>query len=264
MILKSPKHCIAAAALALALAPAAYGQESKPAATPQHVHRFYVGFDYSSGDYGASSDTTMVSIPFAYRLINGPWTWGATIPWLMVDGPGNVNRDIGRFGPAGANRSESGIGDLLLSGLRTLDTGNAGLGLDVGARVKLPTASESKGLGTGETDVHFLADLYATSGTLKPYGTLGYKILGEPAGTSLNNVFWLDVGATYRLSDTRSVGAMWHMQESASAFSGSQSDLTGYYVMQFDSQWRGQFYGLIGFSSGSPDFAAGAFLSRSF
>ena len=128
----------------LAAAPALFAQESKPAATPQYLHRFSVGFEYANGDYGASSDTSTVSIPFAYRLTTGPWQFGATIPWLSQDGPGNVSRDIGRFGPSGASRSESGFGDLLVSGLRTLNTGSAGFGLDVGMRVKLPTASHSK------------------------------------------------------------------------------------------------------------------------
>jgi opacity protein-like surface antigen len=253
-----------AAALALALAPAAFAQETKPAASSGAVHRFVVGFDYSNGDYGGSSDTSILSIPFAYRLTTGPWQFGATIPWLIQDGPGNVNRDIGQFGPAGVSRSESGPGDLLLSALRSLNIGSPDYGIDVGARIKLPTASSSKGLGTGEPDFHFLADLYATSGRLQPYGTVGYKFLGDPSGFDLDDVFWLDLGATYRLSETRSAGLMWHTQQRASSFSGAQNDLTAYYVMQLDSQWRAQVYGLVGFSSGSPDYAGGAFFSRSF
>ena len=57
---------------------------------------------------------------------------------------------------------------------------------------------------------------------------------------------------------------MWHGQERASSFSGPQSELTAYYAMQLDPQWRAQFYGLAGFADGSPDYALGAFVSRSF
>jgi hypothetical protein len=222
-----------------------------------------VGVEHSTGDYGQASDTTITSIPFTLKLGSRPWQFALTVPYLEVDGPGNVTRDLGRFRGAGTPRHTSGLGDIVGAATRTFGFAE-GTSLDLTARVKLGTADESDGLGTGENDLHLQADITRSMGSLTPFATLGYKILGDPPGIDLNNVFYLALGASRKLDDQRSVALTWYGQQKAVAGGSAQSELSGSYTVRFGGQWRAQFYGMLGLAAGSPDFGAGAFLTRGF
>jgi hypothetical protein len=57
---------------------------------------------------------------------------------------------------------------------------------------------------------------------------------------------------------------MWHGQQKTTAGGAAQSELTAFYTHRMTAQWKVQFYGLLGLADGSPDFGAGAFLTRGF
>jgi len=223
-----------------------------------------VGIDYTTGDYGQPSDTTITYVPVTYKLGGRPWQFGVTVPWIKVEGPGNVTRDTGRIGGAGATRTESGIGDVLLFATRSLAVTQGGLALDLTGRVKLGTASRSDGLGTGENDFHVQLDAYAVAGEFTPFATLGYKFLGDPPGIALRDVLYAELGAARRLDEQRSAGLMWHGQERTTAGGSPQSEVTAFYTRRFGQGWKAQFYGLLGLADGSPDYGGGAFLIRAF
>ena len=130
------------------------------------------------------------------RAVGGGWQLGVTAPWISIDGPGTVTRDLGRFGGGGASRSESGIGDIIVSATHALAASADGsAGLDFTGKVKLGTASRSKGLGTGEEDLHVELQAYGKTGDITPFATLGYKIHGDPPGINLRDVLYLEAGA---------------------------------------------------------------------
>jgi hypothetical protein len=260
------KSIVAACACAasLACAPVALAADDyKPGAEPTG-RRFSAGMEVTRGDYGLSEDTTIIYIPLSYRLTSGPWQFGVTVPWISVDGPGTVVRDLGRISGGGASRSESGLGDIILQATRSLSTAASGLALDLTGKLKLGTASRSDGLGTGEEDFHVQLDAYGRTGEFTPFATLGYKFLGDPPGVNLRNVLYLDVGATRRIDERRSAGLLWHGQERVTAGVKPQSEINGYYLVQLDAAWKAQLYGIVGLADGSPDFGAGAFLIRHF
>lgn len=260
------KRCVTVA-LGLVLASAATvraADDVKPGAEPIS-RRFSAGMEVTRGDYGLSEDTTIIYIPLSYRLTSGPWQFGATVPWISVDGPGNVVRDLGRIGGGGgASRSESGLGDIILQATRSLATAAGGAALDLTGKLKLGTASRSDGLGTGEEDFHVQLDVYGRAGEFTPFATLGYKFLGDPPGVDLRDVLYVDLGATRRIDERRSAGLLWHGQERTTAAGKPQSELNGYYLVRLDASWKAQLYGIVGLADGSPDFGAGAFLIRNF
>jgi len=249
-------------ALAIAAALAA-------AAMPAHAvldreDRLSVGFEYTKGDYGQADDTAITYVPVTYKLGGRPWLFGVTVPWIRVDGPANVTRETGAIGGAGASRTESGLGDIVLTATRSLALTERG-GLDFTGKLKLGTASRSKGLGTGEEDIHLQLDAYgAPAGDFTPFATVGYKILGDPPGINLRNVFYADLGAARRLDAARSVGLMWHGQERTTPGGEPQSELMGFYTLRFGGPWKAQFYGILGLADGSPDYGAGAVIIRAF
>jgi hypothetical protein len=260
----SMRLVLAALGCALSAAqPARAADVAKPGTEPEG-RRFSAGMEVTRGDYGQPGDTTIIYVPLSYQMTSGPWQFGLTVPWISVDGPGNVVRDLGSFGGAGASRSESGLGDIIASATRSLATTAGGTAFDLTGKLKLGTASRSDGLGTGEEDLHFQLDVYRRVGEFTPFATLGYKILGDPPGVDLRDVFYLELGATRRIDERRSAGLMWHGQEKTTSAGDPQSELTAYYIVRLDMQWKAQFYGLLGLADGSPDFGAGTFLIRNF
>lgn len=112
--------------------------------------QFSLGADYSKGDYGTTPDTEMLAIPVGFKLKQGDFFVRASLPWLRVKGPA-VPGDGGAIPGAGPTTSRSGIGDLTMAAGYSLPIGDSTY-FDMTGKVKLPTASEAKGLGTGTTD----------------------------------------------------------------------------------------------------------------
>ncbi len=225
-----------------------------------------VGIDRTQGNYGGETDTTITSIPFMVRYQTGPWLLGLTTEWLSVKGDAFVNRDIGRFGEPGTdpNRTESGLGDIVASVTHELGMTANGTAFDLTGKIKFGTADETKGLGTGKNDLRIEVDAYRSVAQFLPFGTLGYKFLGDPPGLDLRNVFYATVGSTMKIDEVRSVGLMWYGQQKTTANGARQSDITGFYIRKYSPEWKAQFYGLLGLADGSPDIGAGAILTRTF
>lgn len=257
--------CLIAAAACLGAAVPAAADDLKPG-TEQPGRRFSAGMEVTRGDYGLSEDTTIIYVPFSYRqAVGSGWQLGVTVPWISIDGPANVNRELGRFGGGGGTRSESGVGDVVVSATHPLATSADGsAALDFTGKLKLGTASRSKGLGTGEEDVYVQLDAYGRTGDFTPFATLGYKIHGDPPGINLRDVFYLELGASRRVGERRTAGLMWRGQERVAAGVDPQSELTGFYLVRLDVEWSAQLYGVLGLADGSPDLGAGAFLIRRF
>src|SRR5438105_5131634 len=71
------------------------------------------GLHYSSGDYGTSATTTILSVPFTARYDTGPWSLRASVPYLEVSGPSAVIPGVGAVGagvrPQGLCRRQPGL-----------------------------------------------------------------------------------------------------------------------------------------------------------
>src|SRR6185369_8281596 len=127
-----------------------------------------IGAEYSTGKFGGTETTDTLYIPVVIRHETGPWVLKATVPWLRVTGPGNV---IG----AGGDR-------VVVPGATVARTTESGLGLDLGAKVKLPTADDQKRLGTGELDYAVQLDFFRPIDATTLFGSIGYRVYGDPAG----------------------------------------------------------------------------------
>ncbi len=229
------------------------------------------GFDYSTGSYGESQDTTITYIPVTGKYETGPWTFGLTVPWIDVNGPGDVVRDIGPVRANGrrltsntATRDESGLGDIIAAATYNAFSSPDGRALDLTAKYKFGTADRDKGLGTGEDDIYLEVDAYRTIDRFTPFVTLGYKILGSPPGIPLNNVFFAQFGGSYKLDDIRSVGLMWFGQQAVVDGGPPMSEVTAFYTQKLSPLWKAQLYGVLGLADGSPDYGIGAMVTRSF
>lgn len=190
-------------------------------------------FNYSRGDYGTGKDTSIVYIPFTLGVTPIDRLWlRLTVPYIhqttqnvVITGGGVAARNEGRgrlARPAGAT-SEGGLGDLVLKGSYVLVT-EADLTPEIApyAKVKLPTADEDRGLGTGEFDETVGVDLSKSLvDRLVGYLGVSYTFIGDPPGTDLRDAFGWSAGAAYLVAAPVSVFAF---LEGSTAISRGQPD----------------------------------------
>ena len=237
-----------------------------------------IGADYSSGEYGSDTTTTIFSVPVTAKYTTGAWSFKASLPWMRVDGDPNVVPGLGsilNLNPAGRGRvigggtptttesgTESGIGDLRVAATYGIDTGGP-LGIDLTANAKIATADEDKGLGTGANDYGVAVDLYRDfDGTLL-FGGVGYTALGDSAFIDVDSVLNANAGASWRVG-SGSLGAMYDWRAAASEAADDRSELTGFYSFPTGERTKMQVYAVKGLSDGSPDWGAGLSLSAGF
>ena len=230
-----------------------------------------VGADYSSGKYGGAEKTQIFYLAVTGKYEHGPWIFRLTVPYVRITGPGNVvgaGADRVTLPDAGARpprRTVSGLGDIVTAGFyNVMDERRSPFGLDVGAKMKLGTGDEAKGLGTGKNDLSLQADFFKVIGAAAAFATLGHRWYGSPAGVKLRDVYYGSVGISYRISSPTSIGLAYDFRPRISATGGTVSEVSGFVSHRLSQDWKIQFYALTGFSTGSPDFGAGALLNHSF
>jgi hypothetical protein len=158
-----------------------------------------------------------------------------------------------------ARRTESGLGDVIAAlTYNVFDLPSSGLAFDVTGKIKFPTASSSRGLGTGKTDYAVQTDLSKeSSGGLILNVTAGYRILGDPEGIDFRNVVYGAVGAGYRVSAASTVGVDLTAAQSAVSGGRDMRDVSIYYTSKISKISRLNLYVLKGLADGSPNWGGG-------
>lgn len=188
------------------------------------------------GTFGAETRSHIVYVPAVVRVDAGRLEVSGSFPFVSID-QGTVALSQGGFVPmqgsltsspttgmsmSGAsaarmggmmggtsagvtpsNRAafmQSGFGDVVGSiGYRIVERPASGLQVALTGRVKLPTASASRGLGTGKTDAGATAAVRRQFDDGWMYAETGYVFVGDPAGVELRNtVLWM-AGGGWRL-----------------------------------------------------------------
>jgi hypothetical protein len=229
------------------------------------------GFDYSTGKYGTSVTTDMLYVPVVAKYETDDLTLKLTVPYLRVTGTSSgVIRGMGqvRRGPpmtttTTSSNTASGLGDIVAAAGYTVYDRDA-LSLDVVGKVKFGTANENTGLGTGKNDYSVQLDGYYIISKTTVFATAGYKIVGKPAGLTLNNVAFGEVGASQMFSDKTSAGIMLDVAQSASPVGAGQLELTAFAAKKLSKTLKVQVNVLKGFADGSPDTGVGALVTSIF
>jgi hypothetical protein len=240
-----------------------------------------LGVDYSSGDYGSDTTTKILSVPVSAKYASGDWTFKASLPWLRVDGDANVVPGLGsllNLNPNGRGRGSSGggggtaaptsgttsgIGDLRLAATYAIPL-QGRWGVDLTGNVKVATADEDKGLGTGENDYGAAVDVYRSVGAATTlFGGVGYTVLGESEYIEVDSVYNANVGLSHKLGAS-SVGAMYDYRQPTSEDADDRSEVTGFYSFPTSDTGKLQLYATKGLTDGSPDWGAGVNFTAGF
>lgn len=161
------------------------------------------GLSYVTRDREELGRTNYYRFPLGARVSTGPFRLSVTMPYVVVRGPGGLVGDgddeIDDIPTNDANRR--GWGDLRMTARYRLPRSAwAGFELDLMGRVKLPTASREKRLGTGEVDYALGAELSRDVGRFEPFVSGEYRINGDRPDLDYRNTIAASAGTGIRLS----------------------------------------------------------------
>lgn len=135
---------------------------------------------------------------------------------------------------------------------------------DVTGKVKIPTASTRKRLGTGKVDVTAGLDLVKNVGDASLYIGGRRRFNGSTTTRPLRDTWGFGGGVSLRASRVVSLGLDYDWQQSSFRGSGPSSEVTASSSFRLDRKTRFQIYGSTGFTTNSADLAGGATISRRF
>lgn len=223
------------------------------------------GASYSQRDEAGEPRTDYFRIPVSARLSNGRLRFSASTSYIRVKGPADVTGDDDDGGDtpsSGDSETRKGMGDLnLVTRYLIPDEDLGGFELDLMGRVKVPTASRRKRLGTGEVDYAMGAELSREIGSAEPFVSAQYRLNGDRPDQDYRNTVATSVGSSFRLSRRSRASLAWDYTQSR--FSGR----SGSHMLDGGISTRLQ-RGLtligdaaVGLSKRAPDFRVGATIS---
>jgi len=162
------------------------------------------------------------------------------------------------------SNSESGLGDILVGATRMLGPVLGPVQVDLTARVKIPTADDDKGLGTGEMDYYAQADFYQVGERFIPFATLGYRVMTDSDRYELENGAYASVGSAYRINDSTRIGASLDWRQRIVDNGDDATEVSAFVAHDFNARWNMIFYALAGMTDASADFGAGGSVTYRF
>lgn len=266
-------------------------------AAPAPQWQFSAGVNYSTGDYGLSTDTRILAVPLSARVTLGHWKFRVSAPILSINGPADVvaidgdggggtgsgpgggGEGGGETGPGGGPGEDAvhgaesgddhggeiqrrgtvtGLGDISLASTYSLDRiHRTAAYLDVTGRVSLPTGDRDTGLGTGGTDVTLEAELGGDWKRGGVFAGLGRRFLGQVSGLDRRSGWQTAAGGWINANPKTEVGAFYTWRAAPLAGEADPSEATAYVTRRLTRGLRVQVYASAGLSSASPDFGTG-------
>ena len=216
---------------------------------------------YESGTFGTSTRTDTLYVPFTLKRYFDQGDVSFTVPFEEVRTDGQTTIVNGR--PQRIRKARTtgiathgGLGDMVLKGrYYAMDEHGLLPTIALVAKVKFPTASDSKGLGTGEFDEgvgveasrRFLERFIA-------YFDLSYTIIGSPAGIHLRNQWWYDFGLGYDFTK-KLLGSIFY-EERTALIAGQPNPRSLLFLADYKVTEAFRLNGMVevGLSNGSPDY----------
>lgn len=259
------------AVVTVALAQTAYAQDERVERSAERRDsrdgsgpdwRLYLssGVSYATRD-GELGRTDYYRVPLGARITKGPFRLSASIPYVMVNGPGALigDGDDDFDDITSDDRTREGLGDLRLTARYRLPKSSlGGFELDLLSRVKVPTASREKRLGTGEFDYALGGELSRDVGQLEPFISAQYRFNGDRPDFDYRNTVAASAGTAFRFSrGARASVSYDYSQSRIKGRSGSHS-LDAGISTRLSKRVSLSGSGSIGLSKRAPDFGLGS------
>lgn len=152
-----------------------------------------MGGGYEAGDFGTTVDSSLVYVYSKAGYLTDKYEFNISAPYLFLENESGSDRE-----------TENGFGDVILRGGGTLaGRTDHGLSLYGSLSVKLPTADEEKGLGTGEADYGAFLTLNQRYDFYQLWLTGGGIKVGDPGDEDYNDllVYGLGISRSFERSE---------------------------------------------------------------
>lgn len=208
---------------------------------------------YKTGDFGTPTKSSLLYFSPALGYVTPRYDMSITVPYLSL-----TNKT------AGQTDTEDGIGDIILhGGMVLVPEAENGFSLTGSIAVKLPTADEKRGLGTGETDYGGFLGIRKRIGQNRFTLSAGYIKVGNPPGAGLNDVYVYDIG--YARIFERTELSAWYEGRRAiipGADNPQEINIGFFHILNRDYSIKGSSF--AGLNNGGPDFGLNAGIVRWF
>ncbi|MCK9418629.1 MAG: transporter [Nitrospirae bacterium] len=216
-----------------------------PSAVSADTGRGYLdlGGGYKTGDFGTPTTSSLYYLSSTIGYVAPRYDVGVTVPYLFL-----TNKN------AGQSQTDSGAGDIILRGGAVfIPEGPGGFSLNGTLAVKLPSADETKSLGTGETDYGAFLGLHQRIEDFKLSLTGGYIKIGDPAAINYNDVHLYGVGVSRAFGRTDIAASLDGRRSTVPGVQNPQEVSVGFFhVLNADHAIKGSAF--KGLNNGGPDF----------
>lgn len=229
------------------------------------------GVEYKTGDYGTPDTTRVWTIPLNYSYRRGQYGLFASVSYLSAESTGDeiivdskmTKKNTQQTATTGS--SASGLGDIVVAGSYYFPANyRKAFSYRASGILKLGTADESEGLGTGETDVAIEGGAVKELDEYKLAFTFGYEINGDSRVYEYNDVFYGSVGLTRQLMRKRQVGGTLYLSEAVTPGGDAPLEISGFYRHPLSQLQDLYLYAGAGLSDASPDFMLGGLIQFHF
>jgi outer membrane putative beta-barrel porin/alpha-amylase len=235
-----------------------------PAAAADGNWKLTESITYEQGSFGTGTETTTICVPTTIKRYFEKGDFSLIVPFIHLDGSSLVTTIEGMPIRAAKNRkagqapttSANGLGDVIVKGsYYLLDEESELLNLSPVARIKIPTASRSEGLGTGKLDGSFGLEASKSLREWTLFTDAYYTIIGGPVdGQRLDNQFAVDFGAGDQILPALNLAVFYELKTAIVPGTSSPQDLiaSAEYKLTKSIQIFGG--GSAGLSDGSPGY----------
>lgn len=280
---------VCAVAFAPGFATAAENQRGGQELGPTTEKNWQIGVtpSYSSGNFGTNTTSEFVYVPTSIRRLFRDGDVTVVIPFVSVTSNGSATLVGGQPTPIGEDcyrRSgtefrfddpecvallnsgrlstreqkvtHSGLGDIILRGrYYAVEEKDYVPLIALTSRIKVPTASASKGLGTGALDHGYGVEMSKLLGD-KWIAFLdgGYNFIGDPEGRTLQNQYWFDVGGGRYLTKSLLMSVYYEEYRSLVASRVNIRDVFFAFNFKASDAWRFNGGVTVGLSNSAPDY----------
>lgn len=226
-------------------------------ATPE-LFRFSLEPSYFAGRFGTTHELRIYDIPLAVIYRKAELRVRIEIPYVSVAGAGLFTGGTVLHGGS-PSAIRSGLGDIWVSTqYRVLKAKGLRPSIRPFVKLKIPLASPSKGLGTGQFDSEFGSRFEARLGnTIFPYVELGYRINGRAHRLKLRNAVVYQIGATVALPKQQFVTMVFIGHSAFQYHVGPTNSIVAAYNVALDKRWGLETYVDRGLSRNSPAIGGG-------
>ena len=206
---------------------------------------FELSGGYKTGDFGTPTTSNLYYLSPVLGYVAPRYDVSVTMPYLFLSS--------GSGGSSMMNM-QSGIGDIILrGGVVLVPEGPAGFSVDSSLGVKLPTADETMGLGTGETDHGAFLALHQRLDQFKLSLMGGYIKAGDPPQTNYNDVSLYGVGISRVFGGTNLSASFEGRRALIPGAKNPQEINVGFFhVLTEEYAVKGGTF--VGLNDGGPDF----------